>query len=511
MTKIESYPVVEMAKCFKEHGIAIKLPTIGHHEVDCPKEFCKKARKGDNKKCLKVDVLTPDYSTWKCHHCLWTGHFGEPENKTIPKIEKTLPPIPSNPTTLDHTLPIIFAQTEADRDIILGVGFKNVVFLKENSDLPGLAETILKCSKFIIAFDNTPEGEKLRYELARRVGAAKCWNVNYTETTLAETLKLKGTDWVCEDINMAKPYPITGLYNVSDFEASLIKYFEGGMASGVSTGWTNVDRYYTVMPCEMTVVTGVPNNGKSEWLDALAVNLCLADGWRFAVFSPENGKEQHVVKLVEKRVEMSASPKLPDRMSLDTFLSGSAWVAEHFFFIVGDDEKDLPTLDWIMARAADAILRYGVKGLIIDPWNEIEHQRSSTVSETEYVSQALSKLKRFARNHGIHLWVIAHPNKMLTGKDGKIAVPSLYDISGSANWANKADNGIVVHRSDDIADATEIWVKKVRFKHVGRRGMTTLKYNKTTGRYSLPDGGDDAIYSQGGGEEIQTYEANHGY
>jgi twinkle protein len=120
-------------------------------------------------------------------------------------------------------------------------------------------------------------------------------------------------------------------------------------------------------------------------------------------------------------------------------------------------------------------------------------------------------LKRFARNHGVHLWVIAHPNKMQTGKDNKIAVPSLYDISGSANWANKADNGIVVHRSDDIADATEIWVKKVRFKHVGKRGMTTLKYNKTTGRYSMPEGGDDKIYSMGGEEEIQTYEPDHGY
>ena len=68
---------------------------------------------------------------------------------------------------------------------------------------------------------------------------------------------------------------------------------------------------------------------------------------------------------------------------------------------------------------------------------------------------------------------------------GKIPIPSLYDIAGSANWANKADLGVVVHRDwTEGSSDVEIYVKKVRFKAVGRVGMVRLKYDRATGTYS---------------------------
>jgi twinkle protein len=51
---------------------------------------------------------------------------------------------------------------------------------------------------------------------------------------------------------------------------------------------------------QFTVVTGWPGSGKSEWLDALLVNLTKS-GWKFAIFSPENQPtELHIAKLLEK-------------------------------------------------------------------------------------------------------------------------------------------------------------------------------------------------------------------
>ena len=43
------------------------------------------------------------------------------------------------------------------------------------------------------------------------------------------------------------------------------------------------------------------------------------------------------------------------------------------------------------------LCRYGIRGLVIDPYNELDHQRPSYMSETEYVSQMLTKIKRFAQ------------------------------------------------------------------------------------------------------------------
>lgn len=42
-----------------------------------------------------------------------------------------------------------------------------------------------------------------------------------------------------------------------------------------------------VVPGELTIITGVPNSGKSEWIDALMVNLADKFGWRFGLCSME--------------------------------------------------------------------------------------------------------------------------------------------------------------------------------------------------------------------------------
>lgn len=43
------------------------------------------------------------------------------------------------------------------------------------------------------------------------------------------------------------------------------------------------------------------------------------------------------------------------------------------------------------------LCRYGIRGLVIDPYNELDHQRPAAMTETEYVSQMLGKIKRFAQ------------------------------------------------------------------------------------------------------------------
>jgi twinkle protein len=62
-------------------------------------------------------------------------------------------------------------------------------------------------------------------------------------------------------------------------------------------------------------------------------------------------------------------------------------------------------------------------------------------------------------------------------------VPTLYDNSGSANWANKCDVGLAVHRPSLQGDQVDIYVHKVRDKWVGKPGVVTLLYDRVTGRY----------------------------
>ena len=129
------------------------------------------------------------------------------------------------------------------------------------------------------------------------------------------------------------------------------------------------------------------------------------------------------------------------------------------------------------------MLRYGTNVLVIDPYNEIEHRRPPNMTETEFISQLLGKVRRFAVNHDVHVFVVAHPVKMPRVGDKPPGAPTLYDISGSANWANKADIGLAVHRPDFDGDEVEIHIHKVRHKWVGKPGGMSLRYDRITGRY----------------------------
>lgn len=143
------------------------------------------------------------------------------------------------------------------------------------------------------------------------------------------------------------------------------------------------------------------------------------------------------------------------------------------------------TVDGVLKLAKALVFRKGIRGLVIDPWNELDHSRPSNLSETEYISQALTKIRRFARTHEVHVWLVAHPTKLPKQTDGKYPVPTPYDVSGSANWRNKADNCLTVWRdlSEPHSREVQIHVQKIRFKEVGQIGMARLNYDILTGRY----------------------------
>ncbi len=268
--------------------------------------------------------------------------------------------------------------------------------------------------------------------------------------------------------------------------------YERGLPKGCSTGWRSVDEHYTVASGQWTLITGVPGHGKSEWLDALMVNLAKAGKWRFAVYSPENSPvEIHLSKLLEKYTGRPFGAGPTQRMSPEERGAGMAWLQEHFGFIRPNGEQPA-SIDQILSECYTwvQISPAAPAGVVIDPWNELEHQRPERWSETEYISDSLSRLRRFARNTKCHVWVVAHPTKLLRDKDGSRPVPTPYDVSGSAHWFNKADNCVTVWRDPrDDGAPVQIYVQKIRFKNIGKVGKIELNYDRVTGRYSVPRSG----------------------
>lgn len=115
-----------------------------------------------------------------------------------------------------------------------------------------------------------------------------------------------------------------------------------------------------MVPGELTIVTGVPNSGKSEWIDALLCNLAYSQGWTFAMCSMEKKAMDHARQLVEK---YTGRPffDLPyagraQRMSLDQLNAGLDWVDDRFHLIRYEDDT-LPSVDWVLEVARAAVYR----------------------------------------------------------------------------------------------------------------------------------------------------------
>ncbi len=142
------------------------------------------------------------------------------------------------------------------------------------------------------------------------------------------------------------------------------------------------------------------------------------------------------------------------------------------------------TLAWTLERCAAAIIQHGARLIVIDPWNEMDHVRPQDMSLTEYTGFAIKQFRKLAHKYQVHVIVAAHPAKQRKNEDGRLSIPSLYDISDSAHWYNKADCGIVIHRLDETK--TIIRVAKSRYHDViGKPGDMEASFSIDDGRYVI--------------------------
>ena len=200
----------------------------------------------------------------------------------------------------------IIVEGERDKLALEEAGLRNVVSVPNGapakvkagdpdpddakfSYLANCADDLDRLDRIILAVDNDAPGHALAEELARRLGKERCWRVRWPDSGDApckdanETLMRHGAQVLRECIDLAEPYPIAGLHSPDDFVDATLSLYRDGRQRGLSTGWPSLDEFMTIRPGELSVVTGIPGSGKSEFIDALAVNL--APSIRLAVRS----------------------------------------------------------------------------------------------------------------------------------------------------------------------------------------------------------------------------------
>lgn len=395
-------------------------------------------------------------------------------------------------------------EGEMDKLALEEAGFRNCISVPDGAPSPEAKDyaskfeflencktELEKVKCFVIAVDNDAPGQVLEEELARRLGKERCLRVpSWPEgcKDANDVLVKYGVEKLQECLSNLVEFPVENVIEVSKIHDRVVNLYRNGISRGVHPGWEYMAAHYTVKEGYMTIVTGIPQHGKSEWLDALLVNLAKNHGWTFAFYSPESHPvEQHVSRLCEKYLDKPFREGMTARMSEADCDRALAWADQHFVFL--GMEEDALSLDDILDKAKQLVFRKGIKGLVLDPWNELDHHRPANLTETEYISKCLTRIRYFARSHGVHVWVVAHPTKLPkvedeSGKKKKQPVPTPYDISGSAHWFNKADCCISVWRDITVQGGpTHVYIQKIKPKPIGKLGRVLMEYDLATGRY----------------------------
>lgn len=341
---------------------------------------------------------------------------------------------------------------------------------------------------FIIATDNDEVGNGLKENLINRFPKDKCKVVHWGRYKDANEALVAGEN-LHEYIDNAEYLKTDGVISFNDVWDDIYNELFEEDKNYFSTGWERLDRIIKIKTGYLMVVSGYPSRGKSTFVDNLLVNLTKQYGFKHLIASFENTMGNYYKTIYEmynqqpfwKLVNEDKNKAFEKMLCADDFF----FLNEHFILF---DNNRVWSVDNICERAELEVMKHGIKTLVIDPYNRLQNDYSDR--EDKYIGSILAKLCMLAKRLNILVIFVAHPRK----PDGE-SIPTMYSISGSSDWYNMADYGIIVHRDRDsftqkLNNSPIIHIQKVKNFVLGdpSGGKISLFYN--TNKRILEDVGD---------------------
>lgn len=305
-----------------------------------------------------------------------------------------------------------------------------------------------------IAVDSDEAGLKGQKELIRRFGAEKCKIVDFDDCKDANEYLIKyGKEALSNRVKLAKDVKIEGIFTIQDVTASMLDGYRNGQNRGETTGISEIDKAWTWRNGEVNLWTGYQNEGKSLFLNQLCLIKAIISGTKVAVFSPENFPlDDFYNDLIESYIGKSCDPYYSNNyMSEHEYKQAMNFIKDYFFVIYPEKDFKIQT---IFDKAKYLVKKHGIRTLIIDPYNTIEHLMNAGEREDLYISRFMTRLKRFSIENDISVNLVAH---QLTARkndkdNGRYFRPELNNIKGGGAFADKADNVMYVWRPNRALD-----------------------------------------------------------
>jgi len=386
--------------------------------------------------------------------------------------------------------------------------------------LDNCSDWLIGLHEIVIAVDGDAAGESLKQELIRRLGVERCKTIQYP---LEECVSDRnGSKRRCKDFNEvlyhlgesavinavinSDSIPVEGVFELDDIFPSMIENFKKGIQLAPTTRFNEMDDYFRWKKGDITLCTGYGNHGKSFFMLQLMLTKSIWDGWKWAIFSPENYPAND---FYDDIIEMYVGKWL-DKMTEEEYVEAAHFIGEHIFYVYPEDSHDIHSIN---EKFRYLVLKKGVDGVMVDPFNQLDHLQKAYQREDQYLSEILKDVKRFALLNRVAYCIVAHPKNPNYNQDKSLPVADMYDIAGGAVWGNKSDQIISYYRprfhEDKNSPEVEIYIQKLKRKRTGGKlGHFPMVLNWAKKRYAEDSGNmpcDPTLAKMGGVGKPQEF------
>jgi len=379
-------------------------------------------------------------------------------------------------------------EGEFDVMALYEIGIKNVVSLpsgaNDNDNYWINSEKYLTdIKKFFIATDNDTSGNIVAEKIAQRLGRYRCERIVFDGKDANNDL----IDGVLEKtIYNRKKYPVSGSFTTEDLLDKMMDLYNSGLPNCIelkNKSFGKLNDVFKLMFGHLVIGTGIPSHGKSNYTEWLVLNYLLEYDIKASFFSPEHQPmELHMSTFVQKVIgknyffDIDGTPRCT-KLEVMQF---HEW-ANQKLYLTSPENGEFANWDWIFEKFKEQIFSFGINIFVVDAWNKVEFSGNRT--ERENITRTLSRLTQFAQQNNVLIIVIAHPTKMKK-ENGVYEKPSLYDVSGSADFRNQTHDGFCIYRYFGDESYTTFTNLKTKYSFQGEIGaIIEYDYHKPSGRY----------------------------
>ncbi|PQJ31100.1 hypothetical protein BST92_03795 [Nonlabens arenilitoris] len=345
--------------------------------------------------------------------------------------------------------------------------------------------------KVYLAFDNDIAGNEGQKEFIRRIGAEKCFTIDFKDCKDANEYLLKyGKEELAKTITAAEPVPLEDIIQINDIKDDLIDFWKNGAPKGKTIGLADFDDVASFETKQYTLFLSAPGSGKSEFLDYVIAKLALRYGDKFGICSTENKPlKYHYDKIFKK---IFGSRPSEDQIESEQVHQAFNFIQDHFIHV---EKQKRYYLEDILAKFAELVKRKGCRYFVLDPFNKIKLKSVPRSNVNEYTEEYHALLDEFCNKYDAHIFLVLHPNKLTRKKlsadvlsEKTFIMPTAYDAKGGGEHFDMSYNIIGMVR-DFERDIVHVRTLKWKFQHLGKAGEDVyLKWNMNNGRYELING-----------------------